>query len=440
MNRDEWILGPEGWLKTDYEHHSIGKVAINAIDPAYDLACTILDLTLSPEEERRLIRQYIAESGDADVQQRLFINKLLAGLWSMWWTEVQFFDSWRSGTSQRELHRRFINAWNFLVVHTARYCSSLCHPRADLNWRAPLIVLDIDGVLDRFLLGFPCTSAAGIKALSLLNAHEYSIALNSARSAGEVREYCRAYSFAGGAAEYGSYIWDAVRQRGRALIEPEAARQLEELRQHLENIPGVFLDDRHQYSIKAFTYRNKTKGGLLTRLTAPPVGEGAIAPISTHTVHRLLTDLRLDRLTFRHTHLDTIIVSKDVDKGTALVALRDWVLGPDAETIAVGDSETDLAMFREATRSFAPSNLDCRNQARLYGCHIVPHPFQRGLLDIVRKIIHPDDSHCERCNRGEVAPAPRSDDLFLSLLQAMDQKWSTNFRKALPAAYKLFLK
>src|SRR5262249_41927270 len=204
MNRDEWILGPEGWLKTDYEHHSMGKVAINAIDPAYDLACTILDLTLSPEEERRLIRQYIAESGDADVQQRLFINKLLAGLWSMWWTQVQFFDSSRSGDSQRELHRRFINAWNFLVVHTARYCSSLCYPRADLNWRAPLVVLDIDGVLDRFLLGFPCTSAAGIKALSLLNAHEYSIALNSARSAGEVREYCRAYSFAGGAAEFGS--------------------------------------------------------------------------------------------------------------------------------------------------------------------------------------------------------------------------------------------
>ena len=42
-----------------------------------------------------------------------------------------------------------MNAWNFLTVHTARHCGSLCHPRAELRWRAPLVVLDIDGVLDR---------------------------------------------------------------------------------------------------------------------------------------------------------------------------------------------------------------------------------------------------------------------------------------------------
>ena len=68
-------------------------------------------------------------------------------------------------------------------------------------------------------------------------------------------------------------------------------------------------------------------------------------------------DLRLDRLAFHHTMIDTAIVAKEVDKGTGLVALRDWVLAPDAETIAVGDEESDLAMFRVATRSFAPSNL-----------------------------------------------------------------------------------
>ena len=218
MHRSEWILGPQGPLKTDYEHHGMGRSALNVIDPAYDLADTILNLALSPEEERRLIRQYIAESGDAAVEQRLFMHKLLAGLWAMSRTQDQLFDSPRGGDAQRDYHRRFMNAWNFLTVQTARHCGSLCHPRTDLRWRAPLVVLDIDGVLDRRLFGFPCTTAAGIKALSLLSAHEFSVALNTARSAAEVKDYCNAYSLAGGVAEHGSYLWDAVRQREQVLI------------------------------------------------------------------------------------------------------------------------------------------------------------------------------------------------------------------------------
>ena len=66
-----------------------------------------------------------------------------------------------------------------------------------------------------------------------------------------------------------------------------------------------------------------------------------------------MTALGLDQLSFHHTMIDTTIVAKDLDKGTGLSALRDWVMGPDAETIAIGDSEADLPMFRAATRSFA---------------------------------------------------------------------------------------
>ena len=50
MRRAEWIVGPHGPLKTDYEHHGLGKEELNVIDPAYDLADTILNLELSPEE------------------------------------------------------------------------------------------------------------------------------------------------------------------------------------------------------------------------------------------------------------------------------------------------------------------------------------------------------------------------------------------------------
>jgi hydroxymethylpyrimidine pyrophosphatase-like HAD family hydrolase len=294
-------------------------------------------------------------------------------------------------------------------------------------------VLDIDGVLDRRVFGFPCTTAAGIEALSLLHVHEFSIALNTARSASEVKDYCRAYSLAGGVAEHGSYLWDAVGRRERVLLSAETARQLEELRRHLRSIPGVFLDERHQYSIRAFTYRDKPLGmiqSVLSSARSSIIGDGALAPISTHIVNQLLVDLRLDRLAFHHTMIDTTIVAKEVDKGTGLVALRDWVLAPNAETIAVGDSEPDLAMFRVATRSFAPSNLSCRRQAHLLGCRIVHHPDQRGLLEIVRKIIHPDDRRCALCTPGEMK-FPDQDKVFMVVMRAADRSWATNLLQAM---------
>jgi len=443
MDRSEWILGSRGPLKTDFEHHGMGRSMLNVVDPAYDLADTIMTLGLSPEEETKLIRRYIAESGDAGVEQRLFMHKLLAGLWAMSRSQDLLFDSPRGGEAQHDCHRRFLNAWNFLTVHTARHCGSFCHPRTDLGWRAPLVVLDIDGVLDRRLFGFPSTTAAGMKALSLLSAHDVTVAVNTARSADEVKDYCSAYSLAGGVGEYGGYLWDAVHQRERVLINAETARQLQELRRHLQGIPGVFLDERHRYSIRAFTYRPKPQGlvqSLLSSRRFSIVGDGAVAPISSHIVHQLLVDLRLDRLAFRHTTIDTAITAKEVDKGAGLAALHDWVLGPAAETIAVGDEEPDLAMFRVATRSFAPSNIGCRSQARLLGCEIASCAEQSGLLEIARKIVHPNGGHCERCMACEGLPLD-GDDLFLSTLQAADRGLSANLRRAMldPTAFKMFM-
>jgi hydroxymethylpyrimidine pyrophosphatase-like HAD family hydrolase len=444
MLRNEWILGPRGPLKTDYEHHGMGKTALNLTDPAYDLADTILNLALSPQEESSLVRQYIAESGDAAVEQRLFIHKLLAGLWTMSETQQRLLSlrSSRGREAQQEDHLRFMNAWNFLTVQAARYCGLLCCPPTDLRWRAPLVLVDVDGVLDRRVFGFPCTTAAGIEALSLLSAHEFSVALNTARSAAEVKDYCKAYPLAGGVAEHGSYLWDAVRQRERVLISVETGRQLEKLRRHLRGLPGVFLDERHQYSIRAFTYHKKTPGLTQSLLgSAPKIGDGGLAPISTHILHQLLVDLGLDRLTFHHTRIDTTVIAKEADKGTGLAALRDWVLADDAETIAVGDTEHDLPMFRMASRNFAPSHINCRRLAQLLGCQISQFPYQRGLLEIATKIVHSNQERCEQCPATQTR-TQRIDDLFMTVLQAADQTWTKNLAGAMfnPAAYRIFIR
>ncbi len=90
-------------------------------------------------------------------------------------------------------------------MQTARFCGGFCRPVEAPCWRSPLVVTDIDGVLDHRFFGFPCTTLAGIEALALLHVHKASIAVDTARSLPEVQEYCRAYGFVGGVAEYGSY-------------------------------------------------------------------------------------------------------------------------------------------------------------------------------------------------------------------------------------------
>jgi hydroxymethylpyrimidine pyrophosphatase-like HAD family hydrolase len=427
MQRADWVVGPHGLLKTDYEHHGMGKEELNVVDPAYDLADTILNLNLSPEEEARLLARYVAESGDAGVTQRLFRNKLLAGLWAMKQARDHLFGKQQVAAKQQAFHLRFMSAWHFLTVEAARQCGGYGEPPAAPGWRSPLVALDIDGVIDSRLFGFPCTTAAGIEALALLRAHGFSVAVDTARSVAEVKAYCAAYGLAGGVAEHGSYLWDAVSGRGRALIGTEAARQLDELRKTLRRIPGVFLDDRHQYSVRAFTYRDEPRGlfsMLVSALRGSAVGDGALAPLPALVINHVMADLGLDRLCFHHTTIDTTIVAKEADKGSGLTALRDWVL-PNAETIAVGDQEPDLAMFRVATRSFAPANIGCARQAQILGCRIARHADQRGLLEIARALAHPDGARCQHCAEGNT-PAARAPDLFMDVLRAADRSRIAN--------------
>jgi hydroxymethylpyrimidine pyrophosphatase-like HAD family hydrolase len=291
------------------------------------------------------------------------------------------------------------------------------------------------------VFGFPCTTAAGMEALSLLADRGYSVALNTARSATEVKDYCEAYGLVGGVAEHGAYLWDATARRGQPLLDQGTMAQLDEARDHLQRIPGIFLDDRHRYSIRAFMFEKKPSSSvmrLLNSIRSFNVGEGAPVPLPTLIVNDLLTTLHLDQLSFHHTTIDTAIVAKSVNKGSGLAALRDWVLGTDAETIAIGDTEADLPMFRSATRSFAPAQISCRRQAGLLGCEVSRYPYQRGLLDIVRTLVD-----CKKADElvGR-ANEPDGESLFLDLLQAADHVNALTLVRALfdRATFRTFMR
>ena len=405
MHPREWVAGSHGLLKTDFEHHGQGKHQLNVTDPAYDLAEAILFLDPSEAEEDRFISRYIDSTGDSGVRERLFFNKILAGTWARSLALMHLADGERLDRAE-EFNELYIRAWNFLIAHTARACGGISGRPAVPRWDSPLVVMDIDGVLDTLIFGFPTTSAAGLRAVSLLHAHGVPVAVNTARPLSQVKEYCRAYGFVGGVADYGAVVWNALDDRERILVDDEALRhQLEAVRHSLRQVPGVFLNEDYTHSIRAYTYDCEA---------------GKTVPLPTLLVRHVLSGLKADRLDFHQTHLDSAIISKDVDKGRGLLALLELVGRPGTKTIAIGDSGPDLAMFRVADHSFAPSHNSCGSGARLLGCRIVDRPFQVGLLRSVRSILHPNGGRCDRCRSAELLQAGGGGLLFWRLLEAAD--------------------
>jgi len=422
MAPSEWIVGPSGMLKTDYEHHGFGKHELNVSDPAYDLADTILQFGLSADEERDLLRYYEESTRDISVKNRLFFYKLLAGFWSL----SRSLEALNKQPCHQadEFNKQYIHAWDFLTKECAHFCGDRCHRPQWPKWHSSVIALDVDGVLDRRMFGFPTTTASGIRALRCLHAHGYALAINTARSAREVKEYSSAYGLVGGVAEYGSYIFDAVGKHERILVSGKALGQLEELRQALRQIPGIFINDGYEYSIRAYSYqRNGT------------------VPLPTNMVPNLVAALKLDLLRVHQTSIDTTIIASDVDKGRGLAALLELAGRPDAATVAIGDSEPDLAMFRVADQCFAPGRIGRPDLVKAVGGKVVRAPAQRGLLEISRLLTHRDGIRCQKCPPLEIEGSDQ-DRLFLDLLEIADKEPLALLLRALlrPASLRVFAK
>jgi HAD superfamily hydrolase (TIGR01484 family) len=403
MRPQEWISSGGTLIKTDFEHHGLGPhTELNVIDPAYDLADAILQWRLSEVEEKQLLDHYITRSGDKEVTERLQLNKMLAGLHNMMRAVDNLSDA-RLAHQHDKFNRAYLDAFTFLVVQTTRFAGELCQPKAQPRWHAPLVVMDIDGVLDKQTFGFHSTTAAGIRAISRLHSHNCALAVNTARSIAEVKEYCKAYRMVGGVAEYGAYVWDAISGRDQLLVSSESLRQLEIIAHELHRIPGVFLNDDYRYSLRAYTYQN-----------------GATVALPRLLIQNLISSLKLDRLAFHQTFTDSAVVAKETDKGRGLLALLSFAgLSPD-DAIAIGDSEPDLPMFGVAARSYAPGHISCKQAALLLNCHIANGSYQLGLLDTATRIVHSDGRRCRRCAASDELFA-HTKDLFVQMLKIADR-------------------
>jgi hydroxymethylpyrimidine pyrophosphatase-like HAD family hydrolase len=218
------------------------------------------------------------------------------------------------------------------------------------------------------MLGFPHATRCGLQSISLLKAHGFSVVPNTARGVQHVRQYCSAYGFPGGIAEYGSVFIDAVKRQEIPFITPDTVEQLAVCREAIQELPGVFIDPTYEYSIRAFRYNGRLMQGL-----------------TVDEVKSVLKRPEFSRLTFICRPSSTYIVQNRINKGTALRKVRRMVGSRDVPVTAIGDSELDIAMLRAADFAYAPANCAplLRQLEKEGKCRIVRQRFQSGLLEAV---------------------------------------------------------
>ncbi len=369
MRPEEWVSNKRGMIKLDFEHHNFGAPEFDVVDPVYDLAGAIFEFQLSRKDQERLIQSYVAQTGDTGALDRILMYELLYGSLVSRFAREGIIRN-RAGEDLELLNQRQLRAWNFLTTLTARFTSGLIKRRDITEANGTLVSLDLDGVLDCEVLGFPHTTTSGLAALALLERHGFTVIPNTGRSIEQVQKYCRLYGFPAGVAEYGSVLFDSREDRETPLIDPAAADQLEVCREYAAELPGVFLDYGYRYSVRAFRYNAKGTEGL-----------------TTAEAFEFLKHFQLDRLTAIVRGADTYFVDSNASKGEALRHARKLLAL--SHVIAVGDSDEDLPMLRTADAAFAPGNCsDGVRQLAREGCvRVVPQIRQRGLLEIVRLLL-----------------------------------------------------
>jgi hydroxymethylpyrimidine pyrophosphatase-like HAD family hydrolase len=403
MHPGEWLSTPSRMLKIDFEHHNFGGAEPDIVDPAYDLAVSIFEFQLSKAEECELVRIYEEQSGDTSTRARLLLYKILYG-------SIVMDGSMANVTAGRNAVKNnalYLAARDFLIYAMNDFCASLLGPAKPVRWSESLFFMDLDGVFDQELLGFPHATQSGLQALGLLRAHDFSVVLNTGRSVQHVRQYCEAYGLPGGVAEYGAVFVDAVRGMEIPLIDPIGAEQLAQCREAIRQLPGVFIDPRYEYAIRAY------------RCT--PRGPGAV---DDATLRDLLKRSGFNNLTIITRGSDSYIVQKRTGKGTALRFVRNEVGSASSPVTAIGDSRYDIGMLKSAEFAYAPSNCCAlvREVVRRGQCRVMRQGFQNGLLAAVQHRLRREGG------RSGTAPIPlpggsdQLNNLMQTMLRAADRR------------------
>jgi hydroxymethylpyrimidine pyrophosphatase-like HAD family hydrolase len=312
-------------------------------------------------------------------------------------------------------HERLVLARNFLVHQMNLFSASLLPHHIPSQWTRRLIFLDLDGVFDSDVFGFPQATTSSLTALARLRNHGFSVILNTARGVTDVRQYCEAYGLPGGVAESGCIFVDAIAKNEISLIDSGAAEQLNRCKRAIHSLPRVFVDPNYRTAVRAFRYNgNRTQG------------------LSKAEVQGVLESAGLEGLTFLATYADTTILPKVISKGSGLLWAKKYLKLEGEPVAAIGDNDQDLDMFRAADLAFAPANSSnsVREFAAKGKCKLMRQPYQRGLLEAVTQVIHPDGQLCDKCD-VQLKQSDGCGALFQSLMEVAESSKARKFSSIL---------
>ena len=370
MKPEEWIKSDDKLVKTDFEQHNFGAPELDIVDPAYDLAAVCFEFQLSTVDEKRLMDRYISDSGDEHICDRLILYKLLYGTIANRRSRFEIFES-NERKKKLNANQRYLNSWGFLNYSMNNFCSGIIKQANPLP-KSRLFFMDIDGVFDTEVLGFPHTTISGILGMVMLENDGYEIIPNTGRSIENVQSYCSSYNFVGGIAEFGSVIWDNLKKTEIPLVKSDVRDQLNTCRQILQNDESIFIDTSYRYSIRAYRYNSKRTEGL-----------------QPNESKEVLEKYHLGNLKIINRHEDTYFVDKDTSKGNALKEYIKYIDYVGCDTAVIGDSDEDISMFEFSKKCYAPSN--CSDSIKIFAkqkkCYVTSQKHQRGFYEAVNKLL-----------------------------------------------------
>jgi hydroxymethylpyrimidine pyrophosphatase-like HAD family hydrolase len=409
MDQFRWFEGQDQahLVKIDPDERDFCNLDLYCYDPVYDLAGAALEL-----HEQALVEQLRAaftRLSGIEIDEERWLLYSLVHVWDRRRTQDGHDYGWSRGFSGA----------------VQEYFAALYFSDLDPVGEGGLCALDIDGVLETNILGFPSLSPDSAMALRALKQHAYRPVLATGRSLNDVKERCRIYRLPGGVAEYGAVVHNQLTGETFSLLTEHHIAALDQLRVALSEIPGVILDPDYHFAVRAFRFdENGRRRGL-----APGTISEAVQ--QAHLEGRIRA-IRGDSQT------DFMVTA--IDKSGGLRMLASQLGGPSrrqdrpAYVFAIGDTLEDLPMLLLAERAAAPAHADLALQR--FGVRIFSRPYQAGLAQAVERLLGHRLGACPVCQGPNLSSNAK---LLLRLFATQERGTSGMFWNALALASGLLM-
>jgi hydroxymethylpyrimidine pyrophosphatase-like HAD family hydrolase len=390
----QWFAGDSArkrTVKVDADRRAFANVDLAIYDPVFDVACLSVDAELAAAASARPSR--------ADTYRQAYEDetgsKVPAERWLLLQT-IHLWDRIRLGDGEPSSLRRAMSRVS------QRYFAEVYLQDVETPGHGPLVALDIDGVLEGEAIGVAALTRASAISLRALLRHGYRPVLMTGRSLDEVRDRCASLKLAGGAAEYGSVIYDHATGAAMSLLSEHRLRNIARAREAVGRLPDVLVDAAYRHSVRAYS----TDAGGRRRAPDVTAVEHALAAAGLQgSVETIKGESQID------------IVAVDAAKATALVHLtRHLGAGADGIAMVVGDGPSDIGAFKLARIAVAPAHAPA--VVRAAARRKTKLAYQRALYDAVRMLIGHRPGACRIC-RTERMPADRK--ALIALLSAQER-------------------